>query len=159
MIVLYREKAFAYTAVLLITSGLTDLLDGYIARKFNQISDAGKILDPLADKLTQLVLAAVFFVEDIVFAWLFILLLVKEVYMTVAGFVLIRRGGKPFSSRWWGKLSTALLYAYMVLVILFDPDMETEWVLAGGAVTTAALVFSMDKYTIVYKDILKSLKM
>jgi cardiolipin synthase len=158
MIMLYREGKFFYTAVLLIISGLTDLLDGYIARSFNQISDAGKILDPLADKLTQLVLAAVFVVKSLVFSWLFILLLIKEVYMTAAGVIVIRKGGKPFSSRWWGKLSTALLYAYMALVILLNPDMEKRWILVGGAVVTAALLFSMVKYTLLYKDIMKSLK-
>jgi cardiolipin synthase len=158
MIMLYREDEFFYTAVLLTISGLTDLLDGFIARNFNQISDAGKILDPLADKLTQLVLAAVFFVKSLIFAWLFALLLIKEVYMTIAGVVVLRKGGKPFSSRWWGKLSTVLLYAYMVLTILIDPDMESQWVLIGGAAVTAALVFSMAKYAILYRNILKSLK-
>lgn len=158
MIMLYREEEFFRTAVLLTVSGLTDLLDGYIARNFNQISDAGKILDPLADKLTQLVLAAVFFVKNLIFAWLFILLLIKEVYMTIAGVAVIRKGGKPFSSRWWGKLSTALLYAYMVLMILFDPNMESRWVLIGGAAVTAALLFSMAKYALLYRSILKSLK-
>jgi hypothetical protein len=46
----------------------------------------------------------------------------------------------------------------MILMILFDPDMETRWVLIGGAVVTAALLFSMIKYTMVYRGILKSLK-
>ena len=50
------EQSFVYAGIVIVISGITDFLDGFIARKFNQMTELGKILDPVADKLTQLVL-------------------------------------------------------------------------------------------------------
>jgi len=115
------KQNFNGTTVLLILSGLTDLADGFIARRFHMISDLGKILDPIADKLTQ---AAVLFclATDHTGMWaLFALLCVKEVCMAILGAVTIKRTGTVNGAVWHGKVTTTLLYATMTLHILWPP--------------------------------------
>jgi cardiolipin synthase len=158
IVVSYLNEQFFCAAVILILSGLTDILDGYIARRFGQISDLGKILDPVADKLTQLAVAAVFVVKHPILLWLFIVLLIKELYMSVAGVILIRKGVRPFNSCWWGKLSTVLLYGYMILVVVFDSSLTEVWVQIGGIIVSGVLFFSMLKYLLIHRKILTSLK-
>ena len=68
---------------ILVLSGITDFLDGKIARKFNMISELGKILDPVADKVTQGVLLICFLYKYKTVRYVFILFLLKEIYMSV----------------------------------------------------------------------------
>lgn len=95
--------------VVLVLSGLTDVLDGYIARKYNFITDFGKLMDPLADKLTQISVLAVLVVQDIIPLWILLIVLGKEFIMIIGASFLY---GKDLvvSSKWFGKLSTVLFY-------------------------------------------------
>ena len=103
----------------LILSGITDVLDGYIARKFNMVSDVGKILDPAADKLTQAVtlicLARRFPMMLLPLGIMFI----KELAGGLLFFMAIKRSGEIQSSHWHGKLNTVLLYAMLMLHLLW----------------------------------------
>ena len=155
---LYLKGYYFYTGMVLILSAFTDMLDGYIARNYHQTSDMGKILDPVADKLTQVTMAAAFVLTYPSFFWILMLLLVKELYMSVAGVILIRKGGKPFGSCWWGKLSTVLLYVYMISMMLFDPEVYHRFMITGGVVVVAALLFSMIKYVEIHRDKFRELK-
>lgn len=106
------------TAVsILVISALTDFLDGAIARKFGQITDLGKMLDPTADKLT---LMAVMICVGIKFPEVFpfmIILIVKEVIMLAAGAVMIALGCAPPAAKWYGKVATGMFYASIVTII------------------------------------------
>ena len=155
---LYQNEKYIYAGSFLIASGLTDILDGYIARRTNQVSDIGKILDPLADKLTQLIVAATFVAKYKSFLWIFLLLFAKELYMSIAGLILIKKKGKPFGSFWWGKLSTILLYIYMLLIVFLHAKVNDLWILRGGIICAIALIFSLIKYINMYRDVLKTLK-
>ena len=97
-----------------VVSGLTDIIDGFIVRKFHMISDLGKILDPVADKLTQTVMMLCLISR---FPWMllpFALLLLKESYMAISGFYVIRKTGQAMGAVWHGKLSTVCLFAMML---------------------------------------------
>ncbi len=99
--------------VFLTISGLTDVLDGFIARKFNLISDFGKLIDPFADKATQICILATLCIQEVIPVWILIVILLKEFIMiTGACFVY----GKDFvvSSKWYGKLTTVILYLAIV---------------------------------------------
>ena len=74
-----NQKDYVLTGILLLISGLTDLLDGYIARTFNMMSDLGKILDPVADKATQAVVLLCLMTR---FSWLTILFICIFTYFT-----------------------------------------------------------------------------
>lgn len=99
--------------VYLTISGLTDVLDGYIARKFNFITNFGKLIDPLADKATQISVLAVLALQNVIPLWILIVVVLKEFAMISGASFLY---GKEFvvSSRWYGKLSTVLFYVAIV---------------------------------------------
>jgi len=117
---LYLDKENnAWAGIVLILSGITDVLDGYIARRFNMTSDFGKVLDPVADKLTQ---AAMLFGLSIRFPLMlipFILLVARDVYMGISGLLVIRKTQVVMSAEWHGKAATSLLYATMIVHIFF----------------------------------------
>lgn len=107
------------TIIILTLSGITDVLDGYIARKFDFITDFGKLMDPLADKTTQLALLTVLTIQKIIPVWIISIVVAKEFLMIVGASFLY---GKDLvvSSKWYGKLSTVLFYVAIVFS-LFTP--------------------------------------
>jgi len=113
------EENYVVTAILVVISGLTDVIDGVIARKFNMVSDLGKALDPVADKLTQVVLLFCllkFFPYILV---PFILLVIKEVFTGITQLIIIKRDNVVLGADWYGKLTTVLLYVTIFTHILW----------------------------------------
>lgn len=104
----------------MILSGLSDVADGFIARRFNMISDFGKVLDPVADKLTQGVILFCLLINHSSILPMFVVLFVKELLTAFAATYLLRNGLKPMSAKWWGKLSTAIIYITIFYIILND---------------------------------------
>lgn len=103
--------------LVLTLSGLTDILDGYIARKYNFITDFGKLIDPLADKATQISILVVLVIEQIIPMWILIVVVLKE-FIMIAGASFLY--GKDFvvSSKWYGKLATVIFYIAIVCSLL-----------------------------------------
>ncbi len=116
--------------IMLALSGVSDFLDGKIARKFNQVSDLGKVLDPVADKLTQITLAVLLFVsfngasDSLLnaFSWVFLVFVVKEAIMVVFGGLMLVLGLRPSAAEIFGKIATFAFYAIMLLVVSFGPE-------------------------------------
>jgi len=113
---------YVYAGIALMLSALSDLFDGYFARKLNQITELGKFLDPVADKLT---LGAVvvcmwlrFHDEYPIVTPLFAILILKEALMAIGGLIVIRRVNKMVSAQWWGKVGTAVFYGCMLGIVL-----------------------------------------
>ena len=113
------------TVFLFAVSALSDILDGKIARKFNMVSDFGKFFDPVADKATQIALAICLAFKIKMMIPLLIFLLIKEIFMGVSGYIVIKRTGAPDQAKWYGKACTVVLYGSMMAMILF-PGMP-EW--------------------------------
>lgn len=135
------------TAGILLLSGLTDIADGYIARHFNMISDLGKVLDPIADKLTQ---AAMLFCLFTRFPFMIVplfLMIIKELYMAVSGILVIRKTAIVYGSNWHGKVATFLLYAMIVLHVIWS---DIPPVISNCTITACAImiVVSMILYGI-----------
>ncbi len=105
----------------LILSGITDITDGFIARTFNMTSDLGKVLDPIADKLTQATMLICLLVRFPLMIITFLVLIVKEIYMGLSGLLIIKKTGIVLGAQWHGKAATALLYS-MMIIHLFWPD-------------------------------------
>lgn len=108
---------YAMTLAMFIVSSLTDVLDGIIARKFDAITDFGKLMDPLADKLTQLSIILTLVSKGIIPVWIIIILFLKEIILIIGASFLY---GKELvvSSRWYGKLTTVLIFAAVVSSLL-----------------------------------------
>lgn len=110
---------FFLCGVLLVISGITDIADGVIARRFNLISDLGKVLDPVADKLTQLSVALALCVRHSWIWPLLALLVVKDVTIAVLGFYLYRKYDMIGSAKWYGKAATIVFYVVIIAVVAF----------------------------------------
>lgn len=128
--VLFRQGYLGWALVAIVISGLTDFVDGKIARKFNQVSDLGKLLDPLADKITQITLAILLFLEFNecsdnlmkTFSWVFLVFLVKEAIFVIGGIIMLSFGMVPSAAEIYGKVSTFVFYGVMVVLFLFGPE-------------------------------------
>lgn len=128
--VLFNQGRYGWAVLVLVLSGLSDFFDGKIARRFNQISALGKMLDPIADKLTQITIAIMFYLtfknsaDETVkaFSWVFLIFLVKEAVMVVGGAIMIAMGLKPGAAEMPGKVATFAFYVIMGLIIAFGPD-------------------------------------
>jgi cardiolipin synthase len=95
--------------IVLTISGITDILDGFIARKFNFITDFGKLIDPLADKSTQICVLLALALKNIVPLWILLIVFLKEVIM-IAGASFLYGKELVVSSKWYGKLATVIFY-------------------------------------------------
>ena len=120
IIVFALNDNYVATIIVLTISGFTDILDGFIARRFNLISDFGKLMDPLADKATQITILAVLTIQKIIPFWILTIVLLKE-FVMIAGASFLYGKELVVSSKWYGKLSTVLFYAAIVcsLFILY----------------------------------------
>lgn len=116
------KEQYILAFIILTLSGLTDVLDGYIARKFNFITDFGKLIDPLADKMTQISILATLVIVDIIPIWILIIIVVKELAM-ISGASFLYGKDLVVSSKWYGKLATVLFYVAIV-VSLFIRQFE-----------------------------------
>lgn len=114
----YYEQYIAAVLVIII-SGLTDILDGKIARKFNMISDFGKFIDPVADKLTQLFMIICLISKYPGMIGLIILMVVKESFLLLISYINFKKTGEVNGAKWYGKITTLVLYTVMVLLFLF----------------------------------------
>ena len=119
------EYGIAMTVLLI--SYLTDFFDGKIARRFDMVSDFGKMLDPVADKLTQGAMAFALISRFPSMLWVLLLFLGKEIYMGIMGLYIIRKGFEVQGAQWYGKLCTSILDG-VILLLLFLPDMPLLYV-------------------------------
>ncbi len=124
-------KGYTVAAVtILALSGLSDLVDGKIARKLNQVSNLGKMLDPIADKLTVFAIAIILFLKfnqaanDTLnaFSWVFLLFIAKDIIMLGFGLFMILKGMHPSAAEIYGKLATVAFYVVMVVIMAFGPE-------------------------------------
>lgn len=140
-IYLNADSADDYTTagVILAVSCLTDLVDGKIARKFNMITSVGKVLDPLADKLTQLALIICLSVRHKAIRVLLVLFLIKEFFQLFAMIGSLRRGKALDGALMSGKISTTVLFISLILMVLL-PDMSER---TTNIITVICLTFLM----------------
>ena len=110
-------RDYLRAAVVVFISGATDFFDGFIARHFDMVTEFGKLIDPIADKLTQLSLIFILFVK---FKWMFLLMIlfvIMQLFLFVAGLVMLKKGKKLNGAKWFGKISTTVFYAVMLVLI------------------------------------------
>ncbi|MCI8658620.1 MAG: CDP-alcohol phosphatidyltransferase family protein [Oscillospiraceae bacterium] len=140
------KQDYLLAAWVLLLSGVTDIADGFIARRFHMVSDLGKVLDPIADKLTQTAALVCLLTRFRAVWWLLGVLVVKETVMTVMGLLVIRRTGSVYSASWHGKLATCVLYAVIFTHIVWYgvPQAVSMLLVLAGA---ASILLSLALYT------------
>ena len=135
-------------------SGLTDMFDGKIARRFDMITELGKFIDPLADKLTQAALLICLAVRYPLMRAVLALFVVKEGFMAIMGALLLPRGKKLDGAMWFGKVCTAVLYAVLFLLLLL-PGIGTAAANVLIGICGAFLLFSFVMYIPVFRRMWK----
>ena len=152
MVWFYLEGKLVWAVAMVAISGLSDAIDGYIARHFNQITPLGKVLDPVADKLTQIALGVCLVFSFPFVLPLVILLVIKDALMLFWGVRLLKAGQSPFSAKWWGKVATIAFYIGVLVIMAFDDKMGITGVFVVSAVIFLLMAYSLLRYGIVFRD-------
>ena len=159
--VIYYAGDQVYKAtVVLVLSGLTDLLDGMIARRFHQFTELGQMLDPLADKMTQGAVAICFAVKQPILVPFLAVFVAKEALMVAAGIFLIgKKKKRPGGSKWYGKIATVLFYVSFGTIVALKGIWGVENLAVSVSllsVTAAFMIYAFVRYAQVYFAIVRS---
>lgn len=144
------DRDYYIASGIVLVSSLTDMFDGKIARKFNMITELGKMLDPIADKLTHAALAFCLATRYPVMWILLALMAVKEGYMAVMGIKYLRIGKKLDGAMWFGKVCTALLFV-VLLVLFFLPNLPMHVVTILITISMVVMLFTLVMYVPVFR--------
>lgn len=147
------EREYLYAALVVLISSLTDLFDGKIARRFNMVTELGKALDPIADKLTHAGLAFCLASRYPLMWGLIALLVIKEGYMGIMGLIFLKKGKMLDGAMWFGKICTAVLFVGMLVLFLF-PGLSEVWV--NGMIIIMMVVMAVT--LCMYVPVLKKMK-
>lgn len=142
-------------AGIMFLSFLSDFLDGKIARRFNMITEFGKILDPVADKLTQGVLAISFSLRYPAMMVVLVVFIIKEGFMGIAGLYMMRKGYRMDGAQMYGKVCTAVLDAVMLILLLF-PNISNMAVNILAGISLLFMVYALVRYVNMYWNVWKT---
>ena len=145
-VIFFLNKNYIAAAAMIILSGISDALDGFIARRFNQITEIGKMLDPLADKLTLIAIMICILILFPIVMPVVIVLILKDLVMMIGATHLLKKDIKPPAAKWYGKLSTIMFYFSVSLIVFLKAVYDYEnpilsLVLLGA--TAAMMIFSL----------------
>ncbi|MCL1792383.1 MAG: CDP-alcohol phosphatidyltransferase family protein [Oscillospiraceae bacterium] len=115
----YYEEHIYLPLLVFAFAGMTDIVDGYLARRNNWVTNLGKFLDPLADKLLQCSVLVCFTVKKIVPWWLAGMFMLKELFMICGALIVLKKIKVTVKSHWYGKFTTGVFYAIAFLVFMF----------------------------------------
>ena len=113
-----------WALVVFLVAGATDVVDGYLARRFNWISNLGKILDPFADKLMQCTALVCLCIRSYVPLWFVLVFFAKEMATLIIGLLVIKRRSVVVVSKWYGKTAVCLFYLAIFLCVVFRSFLE-----------------------------------
>ena len=139
------------SACILAVSCLTDLIDGKIARHFNMVSHLGTVLDPLADKLTQLAMILCLAYNHPILWYLVGLFVVKESFQLIAGGIRLRKGSMLKGAQMTGKICTTVLFISLIALVVF-PTMNETIVNIIVIIDAIFMLIAFIDYLIVYKN-------
>lgn len=135
----------AAVAVYLIAS-ITDFFDGYLARKYKQVTSFGKFMDPLADKLLQVSALIILTIQHLMPAWITAIILVKEIFIGIGGVMLYKKYKIFAAADWYGKIATVLFYVAIAAVILKIQPYANFMVVIAFALAIFAFVMYLLRY-------------
>ena len=157
---MYSEK-YIIAIILFALGGFTDILDGYIARKYNFITKWGKVFDPLADKLMQITALVFLVMHDFIPIAVLIIVVIKETLMVIGGILLYRKGKTVIGANWYGKLATVIFYfAILATIILSLESLSNSYttMAINFAIGLAVIctLFALLMYIIIYFEFSKN---
>ncbi len=151
----YEGAYYGWAVTFLVLSGVTDVVDGWIARTFHLVSDFGKALDPFADKLTQAALLLCILPMNL--WWVVGVMAFKEISIGILTYLTLKRTHKIFSAGWYGKLCTLVIYLSMFVLMLWRT--APTWFLVADVVLISGLILlSFAGYFAYFTRILRQAK-
>ena len=147
---------------LLALSGLSDMFDGMIARRFNQITELGKMLDPFADKLTQGVVALCLAIKFPAICPVLLLFIVKELAMLCCAIILLKNKKRPCAAMWYGKVATVMFYLSVSVIVIMDGFFQVKTLVFDVVsnilllLPAVMMLYSAFKYFQIFREILHS---
>ena len=154
----FLKDNYVMAAVMIAISGLSDMFDGYIARRFNQITKLGAMLDPVADKITLGSVVICMCIKIPVIMPIIIILLVKEILMLLAGLVLLKKHKTPPPAQWYGKVATIVFYISVAVIVFLKAIWGIEnmvLTITLMCITVALMFFALIRYFILFLKILE----
>ncbi len=140
----YIQRQIVPAIICLLLSGLSDMLDGKIARRFNQFTEVGQMLDPVADKLTQGTVAICLAVDHPILLPVLAIFVVKELTMLIGGAYLVFKAKKrPSGAMWYGKVGTILFYFSFGLIVALKGIWHIEILPLSIALLTITAIFML----------------
>ena len=158
----FLNDQLLWAVAMLAFSGLSDLFDGLIARKFNQVTELGKMLDPVADKLTQATIAVCLAVKHSILIPILLVFVFKELGMLVGGCILLKKKKRPCAAKWYGKVATFSFYISAVVIVVMEgvfhlyttTTVVISYVLLG--ITAVFMIYAMVRYFQIFLQLLHS---
>lgn len=158
----FLNDQLLWAVAMLAFSGLSDLFDGLIARKFNQVTELGKMLDPVADKLTQATIAVCLAVKHQILIPILLVFVLKELGMLVGGCILLKKKKRPCAAKWYGKVATFSFYISAVVIVMMEgvfhlyttTTVVISYVLLG--ITAVFMIYAMVRYFQIFLQLLHS---
>lgn len=144
-----EPREYFLSGAILAVSCLTDMIDGQIARRFNMISNLGKVLDPLADKMTQLALTISLSIKYPALRGVLVLFLIKELFQTIVMCIMFRRGKVLPGAIMPGKICTTVLFVSLILLVLL-PELSLQTVNAIAVIDAIFLSYAFISYIFAY---------
>ena len=157
----FLKENYIAAAICVGVSGLTDCFDGMLARRLNQVTSLGKILDPIADKVTLFSVALCMLIYIPSLLPLLGILMFKEITMLFCGLILLTKRITPPAAKWYGKFATVVFYFSVTTIIFLKAvfNYESAVLIIGLFLLTAiVMVFAMVKYAIMFFALLKENK-
>ena len=163
LLVLYLDVPFAnyWALAIFAVASVTDTLDGYIARRFHQITDLGKMLDPFADKLTQGVVALCLAIKFPAIRPLLLLFILKELLMLCCALLLLKKHKRPCAAQWYGKVATVMFYVSVAAIVTMDglglaqPHTINLWAYGLLVATGLMMAYAAFRYFQIFLSILR----
>jgi len=146
----HYERIYLSLLIFLL-AGLTDIIDGYLARRNNWISNLGKLLDPLADKLMECTVLVCFAVKGIIPWQLTAVFMIKELFMVCGAIIVLKKIKVTVKSKWYGKITTSVFYAIVFSVFavhVFDISVNVPVAVILFALALLLTLVSMILYII-----------
>ena len=143
IVYLFLKELYVQTGIVLIISCITDMVDGTIARKFNMISDVGKVLDPAADKTTQLVIMILLCFKFPLMIVPIIFTAIKESFMAISGYFVVKKCGIVLGANWHGKAATTVVASVMLLHLFWydiNATLSAVLIFASAAMILLSLI-------------------